>query len=60
MLEFCWLKHDAKGTSLYLYFFWLEWVVSFLFQLSLAVLSLLLAGIFSVAHTRMGKWFVLF
>ena len=40
-------------------FFRLYWVISFLFQLSLAVLSLLLAGPFSVARTKGVKWFVL-
>lgn len=37
-----WLNHDAKGTRFNLCFFVLIWVVSFLFQLSLAVLFLLL------------------
>lgn len=55
-----WLNHDAKGTSINLCFFKLYWVISFLFQLSLAVLSLLLHSSFSVAHTRGEKWFVWF
>jgi len=35
-----WLSHDAKGTRVKLCFFGLKLIVSFLFQLSLAVLCL--------------------
>lgn len=54
----CWLNHDAKGTRFNLCFSRLKWVISVLFQLSLAVLSLLLSVPFSVAHTKGEKWFV--
>lgn len=45
------LNHDAKGTRYDLCFFRLYWIVSFLFQRSLAVLFLLLLVSFSVAYT---------
>ena len=53
-----WLNHDAKGTRVNLCFFGLKRVVSFLFQLSLAVLYLSLIIFFSVACTKGEKWFV--
>lgn len=52
-----WLNHDAKGTGFNLCFFVLIWAVSPLFQLSLAVLSLLLYVTFSVSHTQVKEWF---
>lgn len=52
-----WLNHDAKGTRFNLCFLVLIWVISFLFQLSLAVLFLSLCGTFSVSHTQVKKWF---
>ena len=58
MLEGYWLNHDAKGTRGDLCFFGLYWVVSFLFQRSLTVLSLLLYCSFSVSYTKGEKWFV--
>lgn len=47
MLKIYWLNHDAKGTRGVLCFLVLYWVVSLLFQLSLAVLSLSLLNPFS-------------
>lgn len=52
------LSHDAKGTRGHLCFLGLGVVVSFLFQLSLAVLFLLLWISFSVARTGEVKCFV--
>lgn len=46
MLREYWLNHDAKGTRKCLCFLVLYWVVSFLFQLSLAVLFLSLKCLF--------------
>jgi len=52
------LNHDAKGTREDLCFLRLVVVISFLFQLSLAVLSLSRRVSFSVARTGEVKCFV--